>query len=213
MHLSDLRIGHMETQAKVPAGGVSCSVPVTKTPSVKRVTVGNAFATTFTVTNPYDCTLSNVRLEDVITTKDAARFDITSTTPAASSVTGSLDHGNITWNDIGDLAPHTSRTLAASFMARGGVGQIIDRATASGTLTGCADPGATIAGVDVGVLGAGIDGTSATVRVPTAVTTRVLAKTSGRLPFTGAPILFFVAAALVLIATGSAALMQANRLR
>lgn len=215
VQLTDLRIGHMEAQAKVPAGGVSCSVPVTKTPSVDKVTVGNAFDVTFKVTNPYDCTLSNVRLEDAVTTEEAARFEVMRA-PGASSIPGgsSLDSGTIVWSDIGDIAPHATKSLSAKIGARGGAGTIVDMATANGTLAGCADPGSTIAGVDVGVVGTALTGSSAEVRVPT-IATAVLSESSrrGKLPFTGVPILAMVATSLVLIAIGGATALQANRLR
>jgi hypothetical protein len=137
-----------------------------------------------------------------------------STDPAASSVPqgSALDSGTITWSNIGDIAPHTTRTLKARIGARGGSGVIVDKATAAGTLGGCAEPGATIAGVDVGIVGSGLTGTSGEVRVP-AVATRVLSASNRNLPFTGAPILFMIATALVLIAAGSASLLQAARLR
>lgn len=214
IQLADLRIGHMEASAQVPAGGVSCSIPVSKTPSAQQVNVGHFFDVTFKITNPYDCTLTGVRLEDVTTTEDDARFTVMATDPVASSVPQgeALDSGTITWADIGDMAAHSTRTVKARIGARGGSGVIVDKATASGTLAGCAEPGASVAGVDVGVVGSGLTGTSGEVRVP-AVDTRVLAASGRNLPFTGAPILFMVAAALVLIAAGSASLLQASRLR
>jgi hypothetical protein len=214
VQLADLRIGHMEVHSQVPAGGVSCSIPVDKTPSADKVDVGHFFDVTFKVTNPYDCTLTGVRLEDAITTEDDARFTIIATDPVASSVPqgAALQSGTITWSNIGDMAPHTTRTLKARIGARNGSGVIVDKATANGTLAGCAEPGATVAGVDVGVVGSGLTGTSGEVRVP-AVATRVLSASGRDLPLTGAPILFMVAAALVLIAGGSASLWQASRLR
>lgn len=215
VQLTDLRVGHMEARAQVPAGGVTCSIPVSKRPSVEQASVGDAFDVVFSVTNPYDCTLSDVRLEDVVTTEDAARFEVMSTDPAASSAPqgSALASGTLTWQNIGDLAPHTSRTVTARFGARGGGGAIIDKATATGKLTDCADPGATVAGVDVGVVNTALNGTTAEVRVPT-VATRVLSARSGRsLPLTGAPLLFMIAFALVTIAIGGAATLHASRVR
>lgn len=213
VQLSDLRIGHMETQAKVPAGGVSCSVPVAKTPSVSEINVGRSFDVTFTITNPYECTLSNVRLEDAITTEDDARFEVLSAQGASSVPQGAaLDSGTIVWSDIGDIAPHGTRTMKATIGARGGAGQIVDVATANGTLADCADAGATVAGVDVSIVGSALSGTSNEVRVPT-IATSVLSESSrrGQLPFTGMPVLAMVATALVLIAIGGASVMQASR--
>jgi hypothetical protein len=215
VQLTDLRVGHMETRAQVPAGGATCSIPVSKRPSVEQANVGDVFDVVFNVTNPYDCTLSDVRLEDVVTTEDNARFEVVSTDPAASSAPAgsALASGTVTWANIGDLAKGQSRTVTARFGARGGAGAIIDTATATGKLTDCADPGATVAGVDVGVVNTALTGTTAEVRVPTVGETRVLSKSGRNLPLTGAPILFMVAFALVSIAIGSAAALQASRLR
>jgi hypothetical protein len=104
--------------------------------------------------------------------------------------------------------------LSAKIGARGGAGTIVDVATANGTLTDCADPGSTIAGVDVGVVGTGLTGSSAEVRIPT-IATAVLSESSrrGNLPFTGVPILAMIATSLVLIAIGGATVLQAQRLR
>ncbi len=215
VQLADLRVGHMEASSQVPAGGVSCSIPVAKTPSKQRVTVGSIFDVTFRVTNPYECTLADVRIDDVITTEDDARFAVLSTNPGASSVpNGSvIDSGTITWPNIGDISPHATRVLTARVGARGGAGKIVDRATATGTLAGCAQHGATVAGVDVGVVGMGLTGTSAEVRVPSVVRTAVLSRSSNRLPSTGAPILFLIAAGFVSMAVGAASLLQVRRLR
>ena len=214
IHLADVRIGHMEAKAQVPAGGVSCSIPVAKTPSKQRVTVGGIFDVTFKVTNPYECTLKDVRIDDVITTERDARFAVLSTNPAASTSPhgNAIDRGTVSWSNIGDLSPHATRVLTARIGARGGAGTIVDQATATGTLDDCAQRGATVAGVDVGVVGMGLTGTSAEVRVPSVVKTAVLSRSSNRLPSTGAPILFLIAAGFVSMALGAASLLQARRL-
>lgn len=215
VQLADLRVGHMEAKSQVPAGGVSCSIPVVKTPSKQRVTVGGIFDVTFKVTNPYECTLTDVRIDDVITTEDDARFAVLSTNPSTLIAPhgSAIDHGTITWSNIGDISPHATRVLTARIGARGGAGTIVDRATATGTLDDCAQRGATVAGVDVGVVGMGLTGTSAEVRLPSVVKTGVLSRSSNRLPSTGAPILFLVAVGFVSMALGAASLLQVRRLR
>ncbi|HYZ92404.1 MAG TPA: hypothetical protein VFA34_08420 [Actinomycetota bacterium] len=213
VQLTDVRVGHMEAKSQVPAGGVSCSIPVAKTPSKDKVNVGGAFDVTFNVTNPYDCTLTDVRVEDVITTERDARFTVLGTQPTATSPRGAaLEGGTIRWANIGDIAPHASRVLKATIGARGGAGTLIDKATAAGTLDDCAQHGATIAGVDFNVVGMGITGTSAEVRIPETVRTAVLSRSNQRLPSTGAPILFLIAAGFVSMAVGAASLLQVRRL-
>lgn len=214
VELTDLRVGHMEASTQVPLGGVSCSIPVTKTPSANSVDVGEEFTVTFTVTNPYECTLRNVRLHDVITTEGAARFEILSTDPRASQATAgsSLRSGTITWNDIGDMRPHARRSVTARIAARGGAGAILDTATANGTLADCADPGATVGGVNVGAVGTGIRGVSRQLRVPV-VQTGVGAKFSEPLPRTGAGAVGSVVAGLLVIAAAASGMALNRRLR
>lgn len=210
--LADLRIGHMEASASVPAGGVGCQIPVSKTPSVQTANVGESFDVTFAVANPYDCTLRGVRLEDAVTTERDARFAVGFTAPAASVAPAGqrLAEGTLIWSNLGDLRPGQTRTVRATFAAQGGAGAIIDRATAFGTLADCAQEGGSVAGVDVDVVGSALTGTSEQVRVPT-VATRVLSASGGRdLPLTGAPILWMVAAGLVMIAVGAAGMLSAR---
>src|SRR5207253_1391741 len=54
VHLADLRIGHMETVAKVPAGGIDCPIPVKKTANPDPVNAGQDF--TWTISIPTDAT-------------------------------------------------------------------------------------------------------------------------------------------------------------
>jgi hypothetical protein len=213
VQLTDVRVGHMEAKSQVPAGGVSCSIPVTKTPSKDSVKVGDAFDVTFKVTNPYDCTLTDVRVDDVVTTDGDARFDVLETHPSAITPSGdAIDGGTIRWANVGDIPPHATRVLSARIGARGGAGTLIDKATATGTLDDCAQGGSTIAGVDFSVVGMGLTGSSAEVRIPETVRTAVLSRSSQRLPSTGAPILFLVAAGFVSMAVGAASLLQVRRL-
>jgi hypothetical protein len=210
--LADLRIGHMEVSSQVPVGGVRCSIPVSKTPSANSVDVGDAFTVTFTVTNPYDCALRDVRLIDVITTEEDARFEILSTDPRASQATSgsALRSGAITWSDIGDIPPHARRSVTTRIGARGGEGAILDTATASGRLADCAEPGATVGGVSVGAVGTVLRGVSGEVRVPV-VATRVLAQFSEPLPKTGAGVATTLVASAVLLTIAAVGLVLVRR--
>ena len=212
--LADVRVGHMEVRTQVPQGGVSCSIPVTKEPSKKTVAVGDGFDVDFTVTNPYDCTISNVRVTDEISTEDAARFAIVETKPATTFPSGSpLDAGKITW-EIGDLAPHATKTVSARFRALVGEGVISDKAVASGTLTDCADPGASVGGVSVAAVDAFVGGLTPAVEVSVDDGTAVAASGGERVvPLTGAPIALLAAIGMALLALGGAAITLAYRLR
>jgi hypothetical protein len=215
--LADLRIGHMETSAQVPSGGVACAIPVAKGSSATSVNVGDTYRQTFTVTNPYDCTLQNVTISDAVSTQQAARFRILSTLRPASVATGGSDllKALVRWNSVGDIPPHATRTTEATFLAQGGTGVITDRAVANGTLAGCARPGTAVAGVSVATVGTHMLGMShmVSVRVSGAKVQAAEFNRRGTLPHTGAPILLFVAIAAALLAAGGAGLTLAHQLR
>ena len=214
--LADVRLGHMETSAQVPAGGVACPIPLAKGSSATSVNVGQTYRQTFTVTNPYDCTLKNVTIHDSVSTVNAARFTIIDTKrPASVATVGSeLLNGLVKWNSVGDIPPGATRTTEATFKAQGGTGVINDRAVADGTLAGCARPGMAVAGVSVATVGTHMLGMSrpVSVRVSGAeVKAAEVLNGSGTLPRTGAPIFLFVAIAVALLAAGGAGLTLAYR--
>jgi hypothetical protein len=215
--IADLRVGHMETSVTVPKDGVACPVPITKTPDVSNVDVGGTFTTTFAVTNPFKCTLNGVTISDDVSTDGDSTYSVDSTDPSAA-VTGGDTKGTITFPAF-DLKPGASKTVKAVFGAHGGSGDIIDTAHAAATLKDCGAPGASVAGVDVSVVGAGVNGSSPVVTVPvgsggtTAVGAAVATpianpavapkSSSGELPRTGADIRRFVTLGLLLIAVGA----------
>ncbi len=212
---ADVRVGHMEARAAVPAGGVSCPVPIKKTPDPSSVSIGDSFTTTFTVTNPFNCTLKDVSISDAIHTEGAAQYTVESTDPAADVAPGSIK-----WANVGDVKPGATKTVTATFKASGGAGRIIDTATADATLSDCGAPGAHVAGVDVSVVGAGLSGDSGEVAVPVGNTTVAAAVAQppsqkapavdnaqdGELPRTGADLIRYIEIALGLLAVGFAAL-------
>ena len=214
--LTDVRIGHMEAASSVPEGGFACPLGVKKTPDVDSVRVGDSFDVDMIVTNPYDCTVRNVVLTDEITTEKDARFDVLSTTPKAIGVPAatSLTNGKIVWR-LGDLAPHATKKVTASFDALGGAGVIVDEASATGTVGTCAQPGATVGGVGVSAVDAKLIGASPRVAVDVADDVSVLGANIERhaVPLTGAPIALLALIGVCLLAAGGAALTLAYRFR
>ncbi|HET7416874.1 MAG TPA: LPXTG cell wall anchor domain-containing protein [Solirubrobacterales bacterium] len=162
----DLRIGHMESRAQVPAGGVKCSIPVTKTADKTTVHPGETFTYNITVTNPFaDCDLTNVKVVDTITTSSGVKYTITGTTPS-----GTVSGNTVTFGDIGPIGPHASKsaTISVNIPTSSKGGTFTNNATATGSCaTGSAQGGAKIT---VPISG------SVTVTVPTV---------SGQLPATG----------------------------
>ncbi|MEO5679300.1 MAG: hypothetical protein ABIS47_06500 [Acidimicrobiales bacterium] len=111
--VTDVRVGHMEVSAFAPVGGVVCpAIGVGKTTDRDPVQVGESFVYTITVTNPYDCVLTNVRVQDDITANNGITFTVGATNPAADSV-APLDGGGtrVVFNNIGDVAPRGSRQV------------------------------------------------------------------------------------------------------
>jgi LPXTG-motif cell wall-anchored protein len=104
---ADFRLGHFESRAQVPAGGVECSIPVHKTATPDPVRVGHDFVYSITVDNPFNCVLNPVKLVDEITAEPGVTWHVVGTSPTASTVTDGL----VTWNNIGPIAAKKSRTV------------------------------------------------------------------------------------------------------
>lgn len=203
-HLSDIRIGHMEARASVPAGGIICSIPVTKTANPMAVTAGQSFTFAITITNPFDCTLSQLHVTDVITS-DGPTFRILSTTPS-STVSGNT----ITFGSVAAIKPHSSSglTITVAIPQSSPAGRLTDTVdvsgtcgsgTATGTATGLAGSGSipltgtvTLAAPTVGAFAASI----AAAPAPTPTSTQALA-------FTGSqPIVPWVGVGLIVMGAG-----------
>ena len=110
--LTDLRIGHMEAAARVPLGGIACTLHPTKTASPDPVTVGQNFIYDIGVPNPNACILKNVKVTDVITAAKGIKFTVSQTNPTASVGPITTDPANsannavtVVFNNIGDIPP------------------------------------------------------------------------------------------------------------
>lgn len=167
-HLTDLRIGHMEARASVPAGGIHCAIPVNKTATPSVVAAGHPFHFTITVTNPYDCTLSGVHVVDAVTATRGVKFVIQSTQPSSTHTSN-----KITFTGVPNIGPHSSTQLQISMF--------VPASSAAGIITDTVDV--------TGTCGSGGANSSAQVSVPLAGTfvlhaPRVTAK-KAPLPRTG----------------------------
>jgi uncharacterized repeat protein (TIGR01451 family) len=127
----DLRIGHMEAKAQVPAGGFTCPIPVNKDANPREVNPGQRFTYTITVDNPFDCTLDPVKVVDSIKVDPGISYSILGSNPAASS----QDASSLTFNNIGPIGPHTSKTISIDVQVNEGsrAGLFTDNAKASAT--------------------------------------------------------------------------------
>lgn len=124
-HGLDLRVGHMEVEARTPAGGITCDLPVEKSSDKDTVEAGEEFTYTITVENPYECTLTDVRVEDQVGSTDDATFEI-----LGASDGGQVDDdaGTVTWADIGPIEPGASTSVTIDMKAGddSGAGLITD---------------------------------------------------------------------------------------
>ncbi|HEY4937411.1 MAG TPA: hypothetical protein VIJ69_00155 [Actinomycetota bacterium] len=106
-NLADVRVGHMEASATVPAGGILCQVDVSKEAQPDKVNPGDTFNYIIHVHNPHACTLTGVKVVDTVTGTSGVRFSILGEDPKADSATSST----LTWNDIGPLPPGATKDL------------------------------------------------------------------------------------------------------
>jgi uncharacterized repeat protein (TIGR01451 family) len=149
---ADLRVGHFEASSEVPQGGITCGLPVTKTVDKDPVQAGDNFTYTIRVDNPYDCTLTNVKVTDTITGSDGVLWTVTGTHPPADTQTNS----KLVWNDIGPIKSGDSSSVSidVTIPANSAAGKFTDHATATGDCaTGSASGGtgitnATLTGTD-----------------------------------------------------------------
>lgn len=175
----DLRFGHMEVSATVPAGGVNCEIPVSKTVTPNPVNVGGNL--TFTVNVPVDkdalipfpCQLTHIKLVDVVGIAQAddpakpPRLTLTGgTAPNGSAGVVSADGQSITFADIGTYTPGDPPlvvTITGTVPASSGTGRLKDTVKATGTPSDCKATNSVVGGLIGGTAffgstGAGLTG-------------------------------------------------------
>ena len=124
------RVGHMEVDLTVPAGGVACpGVTLAKRSDPATVTPGSPFTFTIDVSNPNDCVLSAVKVKDAATTEPGVNWKVLTTLPRS---TVSKD-GTLTF-DLESLRPGERKTIKinAESAADSRPGAVSNEATASG---------------------------------------------------------------------------------
>lgn len=146
--LADVRVGHMEAKATVPAGGVTCPIPVTK--STGGLTVidgtsapGGLFVTTITVKNEFACPLENVSLTDEISRKSGdLTFEIADTDSrndpkkgaGATFTKHSPTSSTASYPSLGSIPVGGTKVVNVVTHVINGGGIIEDTATAKGDL-------------------------------------------------------------------------------
>jgi uncharacterized repeat protein (TIGR01451 family) len=102
--VGDVRIGHMEARAEAPRGGIDCGIPVTKSVSPAVAHAGEKLSYKIDITNPFDCTLNPVKVVDELAPGGV-------TTSLLSAAGGQKSGNTVTWNNVGPIAPHASRSV------------------------------------------------------------------------------------------------------
>ena len=143
LHALDLRIGHMEARAAVPAGGITCTIPVKKETNVDPVNAGQDF--TWTITIPSDAgALAGVAC-DLLAIKAVDTVEVVSGSPRFTLVSASnggvISGGNkVTWENLGDYRPGSPPivlTINGHIPANSGPGQLKDTVDVTATLGNC----------------------------------------------------------------------------
>lgn len=169
---ADIRVGHMETMAHVPAGGVNCPIPVTKVADPDNIRIRETPDTshiTITVHNVYNCDLTNTVLTDAIRQKAGdPDFQLTASDPTAESPdmpTGNLRTADVVWK-LGTIPKGTTKAVTLDLKSATAGGIIRDIATADGKMANCTgsdEAGLAVAGL--AIAGLNISGLSVPVDV------------------------------------------------
>ena len=142
--ITDLRVGHMESNALVPVGGIQCGIPVKKTGTPASVVAGKDQLVSYTITVPADveafkaiaCDIVNIKVVDVTTAEPGVKFNIVS-----ASSGGVISGGDtVTWGNLGKYTPGDAPivlTVGMKVPSNSAAGKITDTATATAVLGNC----------------------------------------------------------------------------
>ncbi len=175
---ADIRVGHFESNAEVPSGGIECHIPVSKTPSSQTVTAGHPFTVTMSADNPYNCTLTHVHFDDAIQSEVGdVKWTVGDTTPNADQ---SSTNSDVTWSNLPDIKPggHDDVTITVNVPADSPSGKLEDTLTVTAD---CATGNANGSATATGTANVSLNGT-VTLHGPTV---QGLANTHVKLPNTG----------------------------
>ena len=141
--ITDLRVGHMESSAVVPVGGIQCGIPVKKVGTPTSVVAGKDQVVNYTITVPADveafkaiaCDIVNIKVVDVTTAEPGVKFNIVSASPG-----GIISADTVTWANLGKYTPGAAPivlTVGLKVPSDSAAGKITDTATATAVLGNC----------------------------------------------------------------------------
>lgn len=142
----DLRLGHFETKAVVPEGGLNCQIPVTKTADPPLAQAGDNVTFTITIPSsadvliPFPCDLSAIRVVDTTRVKSGTpRFRVVSGTGPTGQA-GIVEGDVVTFPDIGSYTPGQPPLqvkVVVQILADSGPGELEDTADVTATPANC----------------------------------------------------------------------------
>ncbi|HJV09470.1 MAG TPA: hypothetical protein VJ653_07305, partial [Acidimicrobiales bacterium] len=149
----DLGVAHMEGAVTVPAGGLKCSVPVSKVASVDPVTVGNDFQYVIRIPSDiakfnqfFNCDLIGISAVDTVTTESGnPRIQL-----LEASNGGVISGNKVTWPNLGNYVlgqEPLALTITARIPTSSGAGVLRDTVEVLAALGNCRGTGA--AGSDI----------------------------------------------------------------
>jgi hypothetical protein len=170
----DIRQGHMEVSSQVPAGGVNCPIPVTKSADPRSINLGdsgNESEITITVHNDFDCDLTGVVLTDRIRQIESSPdFKLTAASPTPRSPTiptGVIETADVVW-ELGEIKKGEEKSVSLTLQSATKGGILRDIAEATGKLANCA--GEDVAGLAIAGLNLSGFSNPVDLAIPLAVT-------------------------------------------
>ncbi|MGI8806485.1 MAG: hypothetical protein ACR2KK_01265 [Acidimicrobiales bacterium] len=139
----DLGVAHMEGSVTVPAGGIKCSIPVSKVASVDPVSVGADFSYVIKIPSDaalfnalFNCDLIGISAVDTVTTESG-----TPRIQLLSASNGGVISGNtVTWANLGNYVlgqEPITLTINARIPNNSGPGVLRDTVNVSASLGNC----------------------------------------------------------------------------
>lgn len=145
LNVADLRVGHMEGSVSVPAGGIKCNIPISKSSDPSTITAGSDFTITISIPSDaaqfaqlFGCDLVGIEAVDVHTvTNGNVSFTLTG---ASNGGVINAAGDTINWTGLGTYHigdPPILLTVSGHIPSNSSAGTLEDTATVTATLGNC----------------------------------------------------------------------------
>lgn len=145
LNVADLRVGHMEGSVSVPAGGIKCNIPISKSSDPSTITAGSDFTITISIPSDaaqfaqlFGCDLVGIEAVDVHTvTNGNVSFTLTG---ASNGGVINTAGDTINWTGLGTYHigdPPILLTVSGHIPSNSSAGTLEDTATVTATLGNC----------------------------------------------------------------------------